>query len=475
MLSQIRKTIKRYGMIDPGDVVIVAHSGGADSTCLIDSMKRLEDELEIRFASAHFNHGIRGDSANRDAGFVKKMADKLSIPFFCAEGDVRALAEKEGLSLEDAARRARYNFFETLPSQFEDVPVHKVKIALGHTADDQAETVLMRLLRGSGPKGLAGIPPIRGKYIRPLIEIRRDRIVEYLQSRGLEWVEDETNRSTEFLRNRIRHELMPVLIRDYNPKIVDTLSRTARAMSETADLLSLQAAELLKECKIEKDEALIPRKLLNETHPAMALSLIGAAISGVKGDLLEVRSEHRRAVLDGTAADGNSQVTLPGGYIVDIGSENVRIGRQEESIGKICASLVIPGITYNEDLGSVFETTLMELPSPGSGQSHVSDDPAIVHLDFDKMDEPFEVRNLREGDRFQPLGMDGSRKLQDLLVDLKIPRQKRAKVPIITAGGMIAWVAPYRIDNRFRITPETKRVLKISMRAMHAIDSGLPD
>jgi len=438
----------------PGDMVVVGLSGGADSTCLLESLDILKGEFGVRLAAAHFEHGIRGKAGRRDAEFARSLAGERNLRFILGRGDVPALAQREKLSIEEAARKARYEFFDSIPRRFRGVKKEAIKIALGHTADDQAETVIMRLLRGSGPRGLGGIPPVRGRFIRPLIEVSRETIIGFLRARNLSWTEDETNVSGDYLRNRIRRELMPAL-KEYNPNLVATLVRTAQACREMSDLLDGEAAGMLAKCRIGKREVFIPRKLLKDEHPARAMALIEAAINEVKGSLWAVRSDHRRAILEAARTSGTAQIILPGGFEANIGKD-VRVGGPHSPIEDFRMPLEVPGTTRIEALGVTFDATIVK-----PAKNYEMYPPNVAHFDLDSMKRPIEIRNFRRGDRFQPIGMKGTRKAQDIFIDLKVPREWRRRVPIITAGGDIAWVAPFRMAHGFRVTGKTHQVLRI--------------
>jgi len=223
MLARVKKTLKKYKMLTQGEKVILGVSGGADSIAMLYALNELVD-YGLELIVAHLNHGIRGDEAKGDAEFVKETAKSLRLTFVYGEVDTLSFKEESQLSLEDAARTLRYKFFDQVLNKH-----YATKIATAHTLDDQAETVLMRLLRGSGSRGLSGIPPVSNSIVRPLIDTSRSEIEEYLRSKGVEWVEDSTNESPEFLRNRIRQDLL-VELESYNPQIKETLSRTAEIL-----------------------------------------------------------------------------------------------------------------------------------------------------------------------------------------------------------------------------------------------------
>lgn len=448
-----------------GDLVIVALSGGADSVCLFDVLYELKSYLGVELAAAHFNHKLRGDSSDRDELFAKKLAEDKGVQFFVGRGDVLKKAKRGGISIEMAGRTLRYEFFEKLAKKLKTNKVGTVKVALGHNANDQAETVLMRLLRGAGPRGLAGIPPTRGIFIRPLIEIPRGEIIGYLKAKKLSWVEDETNFSDDYLRNKIRHEVMRELEKNFNPNLVQTIVRTANACRDMVEFLEEEASSISKLFEKRKEEIVFSRALIEGKPPALAVAVVEQALSAFGRGLWAVRSEHRRAVVDALKSGKATKITLPYDVEIRVDSEQVII----RNVGDIkspvfCYRLKTRGVTEIPEVNGYIETCVMSLKSPLCGDFNFRDSPFVAYLDYDKVKQPLEVRNFRAGDRFQPFGMKGEKKLQDFFVDLKVPREQRKLVPIITACGEIAWVAPYRIAHPYRITSATKRALKLSLR-----------
>ena len=240
MLDRVRKTIEDYRMLSPGDKVVVGVSGGADSIALLNILRGMND-LKLDITAAHLNHGLRGEEADRDARFVEKAASALGLNYEYKKVDTLSYKEEKKLSLEDAARELRYEFFDEVRQRLK-----ADKVATAHSRDDQAETVLMRLIRGSGLKGLSGISPVSRSYIiRPLLFIGRSEIEEYLKLRSIDWVEDSSNESYEFLRNRVRRELIPAL-KSYNPRIVETLARTAEVLKADEELIRAETEKVFK-------------------------------------------------------------------------------------------------------------------------------------------------------------------------------------------------------------------------------------
>jgi len=459
MLDKVRKTILRYRMIAPGDVVIVATSGGPDSMCLLDMLERLGAELSFELEVAHYEHGIRGENSRLDAQFVQKAATSRGLKLTVEAGDVPSQAALRKMSVEEAARESRYAFFERILDKYGD----NTKIALGHTATDQAETVLMRLLRGAGIRGLSAISPVRGPYIRPLIDIEREDVVNYLEMRSLSWCEDETNLAMDALRNRIRHELMPVLERNFNPRLVEALSRTADVCRLAVDYLDKIAEKIVRENVVRRDKGFfLEREVFAAEHPAIAAAVFEALWRMARGNLRKLRYEHRMHILEASSEGRSGIFCLPDDWIAAVDSGGLLLS--PEPPGKppeYELPLEIPGETRIRATGAIITAEIIERNS--ILESWKSAAPEDAYLDLDAIKAPLVVRSLKPGDRMEPLGGAGTRKLQDIFTDLKAPRWMRAMVPVIAAGDEIVWVAPLKIAHTFRVTEKTATVLHLQL------------
>jgi tRNA(Ile)-lysidine synthase len=423
MLARVLKTISRYNMLPPGVRVIVAVSGGADSVCLFHVLKELFPD---RVAGvAHFNHKWRAEASDEDERFVAQLAQPL--PFFRAEA-VPMPGNKE-----QNARRARLAFFVTL----------NATVALGHTRDDQAETVLFRFLRGSGLAGLSGIAPTSPRLIRPLLDITRAEIEQYLRDRNIPWREDATNQDLTFARNRIRHELLPQLARDWNPKITDALAHLAdlaqeeeqywqseidqlnliqsgRAIELPANLLGACGART-RACRVDTRVAAQPASPL---PPALARRLIRRAILQTKGDLRQIDFHHVEAVLN-----LRRRVHLPGGLTVTRSFDWIRFAASDP--------LPPPSIQV---------TPPGKFPSP-DGLSEICVDVAQCDpCDTLSMEcSPLELRGWRPGDHYRPQGHSRDQKIQEMFQKARVPSWRRASWPILTCGDKILWARQFGV------------------------------
>jgi len=456
ILSRVTGTIERHSMIEPRDHIGVAVSGGIDSVALLDILISLRQELNITLIVLHLNHGIRGAEAARDQRFVQELSKRYALPYLDQEVDVPAYKKKNGLSSQEAARELRYRFFE------QAIEAHGLdKVAIGQTADDQAETVLMRLVRGGGARGLKGIPPVRGGYIRPLIEVWREELLQYVRHKGLPFVQDSSNLTKDYLRNRIRYELLPVL-GEYNPGIKDRLLHVAQVLGEDADYLDGLADEIARRIVAVDQEISLSISSLRSLPPALQARVLQRAFAGLaaKGTLEYPHITGIIALIQGEG--GSKRVTLPGGYWARRAYDTLILGKAEETPAGMAGEieLLIPGKTRLEGLALELEAAM------GEGKHGPQADADTAFLDFQRLDFPLRCRTFQPGDCFIPLGMESLKKLKNFFIDLKIPRAERLHIPLVISGNAICWVAGLRIDERFKIRPDTTKTLKLSLRRL---------
>ncbi len=468
LLKKVLDTVRKYDMIRPGEKIVVGVSGGPDSMALLYLLYDLRDDLECNLHVAHLDHKLRGEESKADAAFVEEHARKLGLPVTLEALDVSKMV-LPGESLESGARRIRYEFYEKII-----VSTGASKIALGHNADDQAETVMMRLLRGSGAQGLGGIPPVRGsKFIRPLIEVSRSEIDEYLEQLQLKPRQDSSNLSTVYERNKVRLELIPMLEREYRPNIKQILQQTGDILRAEDDLLTDLARESMENCVQFPDvrTAIIRISDFRGYHLALQRRILRLAIEKLTGDLSGFDYDHIRDVLDlALSGTTGSVVNLP----QCVSAEKVydelilRPGRMETHIEPFDYRVRIPGETKIPELGLSIIT--MGPEEVYTGELQPDEDRFREIFDCSKIRGELHLRNRRPGDRFRPLGMSGMKKLKDFFIDEKIPRGSRDRIPILTDATNILWVVGYRMDDRFKITANTEKQLVIT-----AIPDNAPD
>lgn len=435
--------IEEQALIKRGETVVVALSGGADSVALLDVLAHLPG-FGLQLVVAHLNHRLRGEEANTDELFCRTMAARYGVPFECSRVDIAAAAAAAGMSLEEAGREIRYAFFRKVAKQYA-----ATCIAVGHHGGDQAETLLMRLLRGAGGGGLAGMKPVTGtgRIVRPLLFSTRDEIERNLRNAGLLWREDSSNRDVRFFRNRVRHELMPLLER-YNPGMIERLQRTAMALAADEELLESMTTVTFKRIFAVSDrEASAELADVIGELPAMRMRLYRRALKEVRGDLCSISSAHLTAIdrlVHGHRP--NSEVTLPGDARAMRAYGTLRITRNTDEALPSDFELTLdkPG-AYRLPCGSVLAIEI-------SGADAFAESPANTDLIVaaGQLSFPFQVRYFRNGDRFIPLGMHHRKKLKNLFIDRKIPLAMRKRVPLLIAGGEIVWVCGIQASERVR-------------------------
>ena len=454
LLKKVVSAIRCNDMFAPGDAVVVALSGGADSVALLHILLGLA-EYGSGVVAAHLNHRLRGAESDEDENFVRALCQKHDVPLVVRGIDVGHIARERGLSLEEAGRECRYSFFKEVAADF-----GAKTVALAHHADDQAETVLMRLLRGSGGTGLRGMLPRSpdGCYVRPLLRVTRKEIEEYLANEGVRYRVDSSNSDIGFLRNRIRHELIPFL-GGYNPAIAERLQATADLLASDEELLEV-ITERLFERHSEVTDAGVTIDLAGvRTEPKGArLRLYRLAVERAKGDLRKIQHRHivdmDRLVHD---AKPHMALTLPDGLRVrkSYGSLTVTAAKEITQVGW---EVVIdgPGI-YQLSGGFALSVARAEV---GGAYEDVS----CARFDLEKAPFPWLVRNFRNGDRLNPFGMTGSKKVKELFIDRKIPIEERRRIPLLFCAETLLWVCGIRIGSTAAVTHVTKSLAVASIR-----------
>jgi tRNA(Ile)-lysidine synthase len=472
LLDRVRRTIRRYGLAAPGTRVLAALSGGSDSVALASLLAELDAAGDLRLVVlAHFNHQLRA-SADRDERFCREMAATLGRPLAAGRADVRELAAREHRSIEDAARTARHAFFEQARLQ-----AGADAVALGHTKDDQAETFLLRLVRGAGSRGLAAMHPRNGPLIRPLIEIRREELRDHLRQRNLTFVHDETNDDLSVPRNRIRHELLPLLVERFNPAVVDALGDAAEIAREEWVWMSAEAAAVAAVAveRTEEHSTLDVAALSAAPLALLRLVVYRAMSEAARGRLVAYEDVSRTVDL---IRVGGPPFDAPGQRVERIASTVVLTARPPGFVGRPLRRstpgierrrLPVPGEVELPESGCIVCVEEAE-SSPGAGAMGGRDAAAAL-VRRDRCIGGLAVRYRRPGDRFYPPGLNGGKKLQDYFVDRKIDRRHRDRVPLVVdERDRIVWVAGHAIDREFRVTDPAQAVLILRLKGLGGSD-----
>ena len=447
--SRFASSIVTRQLFQPGDTLIVGLSGGIDSAVLLDLLVTLPG-YSLQLVAAHLNHCLRGTDADADELFCRDLALHYAIQFESRRVDVRGAAATGSLNLEDAGRRARFDLFSELLTRWQAAGV-----VLAHHADDQAETVLMRLLRGSGMAGLAGMSWRNGRgHIRPLLNFTRAEIEAYAAERGLAWREDYSNRDKTYLRNRIRHELLP-LLKEYNPSVRDTLVATADILSEEDLLLGQQARQVAEKlCSFTAGCATCDIGRLKSLPLAQQRRIVRLMLSHVSGGLDEFDHRHIEDILHiPSSARPNIRISLPRDMVAarEYSILAVRhIPSQDQKLGEL--NIPGPGDYLLPDGSRLLVETV---PSSAAATSTGTE----ARFDIDRAPFPWHVRTFRPGDRIQPLGMTGRRKVKDVFIDNKVPLARRAETPLLFSGDELIWITGLRTSHRARVDSLSTRTV----------------
>ncbi|HUS58716.1 MAG TPA: tRNA lysidine(34) synthetase TilS [Planctomycetota bacterium] len=487
LLQLVKQSIERRGLIDRGDAVVVGVSGGADSVSLLCVLHELAASMELRLAVAHLNHGIRGEAADADEAFVRALAAELRLQFLAEKADVPGLVKAEGGSLEEVARRTRYAFLGRAAAI-----AGARKIALGHTADDNAETVLQRILRGTGFRGLGGIPPKRPLarkstviVVRPLIDAARSDVIDYLEAAGRTWRTDATNFDTSYSRNHVRLALLPYLESTCGPGVKESLNRLAHGARNHYNVIESIARELAAKARRTEAGALLSLDCgaLGAANPEMQIEALRLSLEDA--GVGQLSYEHCRRLLQMPGAATGCQMSLPGGFLLRAEYGLLRV---IDPFAPPCASQAPSAVSdavaqprASQAHSAVPDDILLPLPGR-AGYLDMTFTAELVEnehglferflkgksrdremIDADRLRPPLTLRTRQPGDRFHPLGATGSRKLHDFFIDEKLPAWRRDRVPIVCDRDGIVWVAGCRIDERVRITAQTQRIALLTI------------
>jgi tRNA(Ile)-lysidine synthetase-like protein len=496
VLNRVRRTVDGHGLLERGDGIVVGVSGGPDSLCLLHVLLRLREVYDLQLHVAHLHHGARGADADADATFVEELAAEWDLPVTFERRDVPALAREHHLAFEEAARRVRYAFLACVAAE-----IGAYKIAVGHNADDQAETVLMHFLRGAGPAGLRGmlpatpvtdyrmLEPLRrqeagGKkqdacilhpasyiIIRPLLDVPRANVERYCTEHGLQPRFDRSNLDTTYFRNRLRHELLP-LLETYNPNVRARLRHTAAVVAADYELLTrLQEQSWIDTVQEERRAAVVFDRAAWRALPvALQRAVLRRAVYCLRHSLRDVDFVHvedaRRVGLSGGTG---AQAMLPDGLALTVSYDTLTVGDagdagpppdepllwQDEPL-----TVWVPGTTPLPQSDWVLQAELLERWN--MEQIARNPDPWTAYLDADTLAAPLALRRRRQGDRFRPLGMQGhSVKLSAFLINLKIPHAWRDHVPLLVTDDEIVWVCGRRVGEGAAAEEKSRRMVRL--------------
>lgn len=456
MQDKIKRFIDNHQLIEKNDKILLAVSGGPDSMALLHIMSGLQEQLQFKIGVAHLNHQLRPE-AEAEQQYLKKYCQTYNIVFYSRSVDVLAYARSEKKSLEEAGRDQRYQFFSELLQQFE-----WNKLATAHHKDDRAETVLLHLLRGSGVKGLRSIMPVSGSLIRPLLVVSKTEILAYLDLNGINYYIDESNYDLSYLRNRVRHELLPIL-QTYNPQIVAGLNQLAdiaeeenRAIERENDLLWVQL--IISE---QAGKIILNNKKLQQVMPAYQRRLVQKALTRLKGysgwSMPAIDYVLNLAKKTGSA----KHINLPQGVLVSKQYGELVFSLRQQQERSFFYEISLPGSVSIEETGEIFSFTIVTRENFQSANGE-------TYLDYDKIEQPLFLRSRVDGDRFAPAYMQGTKKLKDYFIDIKLPVVERNLVPVLASKQEIYALLGYRLARNASVDSATRNILVIKSEKINS-------
>lgn len=448
MEDRVLKTIKDYRLIENGDTIIVGASGGPDSQFMIYILNNLKSQIDFEIILAHLNHLHRKEAKN-DEDLVRKTAEKLNLKFFSRARSMDDYAKKHGLSSEDAGRRLRYEFFNDLAGEYKNS-----KIAVAHNKDDQAETVLMRIIRGTGLDGLRAMDYKTANIIRPILDIKKLEIMAFLDSKKIPYAIDATNFENDYTRNKIRLDIIPKL-EEINPKVVDQIYNLSRLANDDLKILdSLIDEKFKKLAKLERDQIIFDKAKFDATDQASLRRIIRKAIEILNGEIKDISKENIDEFLTIKDLDNGKKIIKD--KLVLRKTYDSYILENKNNREKFVEVISLPENGQINFDGLNIKTSIINTNKYEKSKN-------IGYFDYDKLAFPLKVRTRRNGDRFVPLGHKSEKKLKDFFIDQKIDREKRDQIPLILSNDKIVWITSFRISDEFKVTESTKKILKIEV------------
>jgi tRNA(Ile)-lysidine synthase len=469
MLEIVRKTIADNRLLQNGDHVLVAVSGGPDSVALLRILEILSGEYSLKITVAHLNHGLRGKEGDREEEFVRALSNKKNLPFISEKVNIGELRGKNGGSLEETGRRERYRFLNETAEL-----CGATKVATGHHRDDQVETFFMNLFRGSGLDGLKGIAPIRDSYlIRPLLYVNRAAIFEFLDIEGLPFMTDSSNADQSFLRNSIRNWLLPELTRRYNPRLAAGISHTTEIIRLEEDYMQDVVEKLVAFWGINPadSEIAVPLTEFYQQHQAIQARMVKFLLEGMTPSQNGIGHRHIESVLNLSHKRDSAFRTLdlPLRIVVEKGPVFLKIRKvsqysddvpfSREKSGRFEIKVEVPATI---EVPEIKRNVMIEMIAD-PGFAEIRNHPEVAFMDYDCIKQPLFLRNWRPGDRIELLGLGGTKKLKKYFIDKKISSKLRGTIPLLVDSLSVIWIADERISQRVRVTENTKKVLKIEL------------
>lgn len=434
MVGKVERYIREQNLCEKGERIVVGASGGADSTALLLCLWEMRQRWDFEITAVHVHHGLRGEEADRDAAFAEELCESRGIPFRLRTADVADYAGREGLSLEEAGREERYRILRE--------EADGGLIAVGHHREDQAETLLFHLFRGTGLRGLSGMAPRRDDIIRPLLAVSRDEIEAYLAERGQPYVTDQTNGEDTYTRNRIRHHLIPWVEKEINPRAVDHLVQLADQAREADRYLDSVAESWLTLYQERRGPGIaVPLAGLTGLDPAVGKRALMIAYSELTGSRRDLSSAHVTALWELKNHPVGSRCALPGGYEAHRDYECLYLKKRED-----------------EPQGTPLPTLITRVFAREPGQK-IPEKEYTKWFDYDRIDRGAVLRYRCEGDYLELAGV-GHKTVKSYMIDRKIPAKVRNFIPVLADGSHVMWIVGYRISEAYKVTEQTRTIFE---------------
>lgn len=461
-IQRVAETIKKYNMIEKDDKVLVAVSGGADSVCLLHILYVLSENMGFKVGVAHLNHKIRGEEADADERFVETLARKLNIEYFVKRVEVETLARNKNVTVEEAGRIARYMFFDEIRQEKK-----YNKIATAHNRNDMAETILMRILRGTGSEGFAGIKYAREDgVVRPLLDVKRNEIEEYLDAIGLSYCTDKTNSDNNYTRNRVRNELIPMLEKDFNPNIIDTIAGMGETVSSDGEFVRKYAERLYERINnpLPKEEPVVLHKETMEMleYPIKA-RLVRIASEKAMGKGFTLEKKHTDEILKLLDKETGAEIHLPKGLIVSVkyGWLEFRDEKNRKEVKEFFANEY--SCEAEKDSRYYIEPLDLEIEITEEDYENYTPKKGEILIDKEKINEKLYIRNRRRGDKMAVFADGREKKVKSIFIDMKIDREERERIPLIATHGEVVAICGLRVSEKYKADKNTKRVWVIKI------------
>lgn len=460
MIEKVKEFIIENSLINKDDKILVALSGGPDSVCLLHCLYSLKEDFNIKIGAAHVNHMLRGEDSIKDEEYSRNLCESLDIDFYSTEININEVAKNKGISIEMAGRESRYKFFEEIRKTN-----NYNTIAVAHNENDQAETIIMNLMRGTGIEGLCGIRPKRnGNIIRPILCLPRIEIEEYCIEKNLNPRIDKTNLENIYSRNKIRLDILPYMKENFNEDIIQTINRMSKLIQIDNDFIEKESNNKYQEYCVANKNNIIIKKEAFYLDKAIITRIIKRAFFDFTGVFNNFEMKHIYEVLSLAKNTTNKKIFLPNNIISENIYGDIYLKKKTSVIEKEDIKELL---TFKKDivngLSKMYDNYIINLEVINCKNNiEFSNNLLIKYFDYDTIEEKIEIRKRRNGDRITPLGMKGSKKLKDIFIDLKIPIDKRNEIPVVTFDNEIAWVVGYKVSEKFKVKKETKKILKVS-------------